>query len=217
MAQHIISKYGIFLILATILSVIGCTQKLSGEYTSRKQNMIDKSVLVLNNDSTFYYRINTDLRGSTLLHGNWRLKRDTVILRIMEPFNDDSLIKKEKVICKLSASNKITVIVQDSVPFTLAKVFINDADTPIELDDHAQAYVKDNIYKVRVQYQGIASREFSISHNSCNDVTVMIYDKQFIPSIYLIAIRKWIVQKRGLIPLNESNLPFKNDIYYKVK
>lgn len=202
-------------------SVTGHTQSLCGSYVLSKKNISDKTSVVLNHDSTFSYRVTTELRGDALFYGYWHLKEDTVVLRITRPFDDDSLIKKERVICKNvllpSNTNRITVLEEDTVPFTLAELFINDDDTPVVLDDHAQAILKTEIKKVRIKYQGIADRQFLLGSTECNDFTVLLYDRQFIPSIYLIPIRKWLVQKNGLLPLDEHNQPFKGYLYKKVQ
>src|ERR1700744_4525418 len=148
MAQLIIKSLTIFF-FSSMLSVTGYTQGLYGKYALSKKGNVDKSGFTLNRDSTFSYAVSTELRGSVVFYGYWRLKGDTLVLKITRPFDDDSLIKKERIICKNASlpsnTNRITVVEEDTVPFTLAQLFINDDDTPIALDDHAQATVKREI------------------------------------------------------------------------
>ena len=204
-----------------MLSVTGYAQRLYGKYASSKKSSVDKSDFTLNRDSTFSYAVSTELRGYAVFYGYWCLKGDTLLLRITKPFDDDSLIKKERIVCKNaslpSGIYRITVVEEDTVPFTLAQLFINDDDTPVALDNHASAIVKRQIKKVRIKYQGIEDRKFVLNSTDCNDFTVLLYDKQFIPSIYLMPIRKWLVRKNGLLPLDEHNQLFKGYLCKKVQ
>ena len=189
--------------------------RVSGEYSSVKKGGIDKATLILKGDSSFSYKVSTEMRGIVTFNGRWHLKKDTVILSVTDPFKDDSLLKKERVISKNSDRNRIRIFVQDTVPFTLAKVFINDSSSATSLDDSAQSFLKDKIKKVVVRYRGMKDRNFVISSILCEDVTVLICDKLFFPSIYLMPILKWLVYKEGLVPLQASNKPFK-EVYIRV-
>ena len=220
MAKHII-KAVTFLHISTMLCVTVCSQSLSGKYVSCKKGNFDNASFILNRDSTFSYQVATELRGNATFYGHWHLRKDTIVLKIVKPFDDDSLIKKEYVICRDTIlpdnSSRITIIQEDTVPFILAKLFINDNDTPVALNVRAQAILKSEIKSVRIKYQGLKDREFLLNSTRCNDFIVMMYDKQFIPMIYLIPIRKWLVRKNGLLPLDENNHPYLGYMYKKAK
>lgn len=180
---------------------------------------MSSSILQLNRDSTFSYSLFSELQKDTFA-GNWYVMKDTLLLKITSPFNDDSLLKTERIISKInpmisSGKNRLKVLVQDSIPFTIATVFINNNQPPINLDSNGEAIVNDKIYKVKIQYQNITSRIFTINSNANNDFTIFIYDKAFIPLNYLSPIRKWIVKGENLLPLDENNKPFKNEVYKK--
>ncbi|MEO7209394.1 MAG: hypothetical protein ABIY35_00495, partial [Chitinophagaceae bacterium] len=111
--------------------------------------------------------------------------------------------------------NKLRVLVQDSVPFTIATIFINNNQSPIDLDSNGEAIVDNNITNVKIQSQNIKPRIFNINSAINNDFTIFLYDKEFIPISYLSSVRKWIIQRGKLLPLDENNKPFKNEKYKK--
>ncbi|MEO8117629.1 MAG: hypothetical protein ABI653_08250, partial [Bacteroidota bacterium] len=132
-----------------MLCVTSCTMKLPGIYTpAQKRTRNTISTLNLNSDSTFFYNIFSELQIDTF-SGNWHVVKDTLLLKITNPINDDSLLKTEKVISKKNPligadKNKLSVLVQDSVPFTIATIFINSNQSPISLDSHGEAIVDNN-------------------------------------------------------------------------
>ena len=111
-----------------ILFTTSCTMKISGIYApAQKRTRNSISNLNLNSDSTFIYSIYSELQIDTF-SGNWHVIKDTLLLKITNPINDDSLLKTEKVIGKKnpligSGKNKLSVLVQDSVPFTISTIF----------------------------------------------------------------------------------------------
>jgi hypothetical protein len=214
MAKLTISKSVSIIIMLVSLHISSFSQELTGEYSLVNKALIDKSKLILKVDSSFSYKIMTETRGAVFFKGFWHFKNDTVILNVTDPFKDDSLIQKERVICKSGDRNRIRILVQDSIPFTLAKVFVNDGSA-IDLDDSAQAFVRNKIRKVIIKYQGMRERIFVINPSVCKDITILLYDKLFLPSIYLMPIRKWLVKKNGLVPLHENNIPYK-EVYKKL-
>lgn len=219
MVQHITNKFLQFAFCFILLCLTGCTMKLAGIYTPVQNDSTGSSTLHLNSDSTFSYMIFSELQKDTF-SGNWYVMKDTLLLKITSPFNDDSLLKAERAISKTNSSvpsgkNKLKVLVQDSIPFTVATVFINNDQIPINLDANGEAIVNDEIYKVKVEYQNIEPRTFTISQNANNDFTIFIYDKAFIPLNYLSPVRKWIIRGKNLLPLHKNNRPFKNYAYKK--
>lgn len=193
--------------------------KLSGLYTPVQKSSMASSILQLSSDSTFSYTLFSELQKDTFI-GNWHVVKDTLLLNITYPFNDDSLIKPERIISKTNPSislgkNKLKILVQDSIPFTIAMVFVNDNPSPVKLGNWGEVIVGGKIDKVRIQYQNIKTRAFTLKSNVNNDFTILLYDKAFIPLNYSSPIRKWIIQRGKLLPLDENNLPFKNQVYRK--
>lgn len=202
-----------------VLCVTSCSMKLAGSYVPLQGNAFYSSALKLNNGSTFSYTIFSELQRDTF-QGNWYVQKDTLILKITVPFNDDSLLKKEKVISKSNSSippgvNMLKVFEQDSIPFTVAKVFINDDQFPANLDSNGEAMVNNKINRIKITYQDITPRIFTINSSVNNDFTIYLYDKIFIPLNYLTPIRKWVIIRNSITPLDENNLPYNKKNAYK--
>ncbi|SFW85845.1 hypothetical protein [Chitinophaga sancti] len=200
-----------------VLIFTGCGVKLPGKYIPAVQHQRSFSELDLHEDSTFTYDMFTELVKDTF-YGKWYVYNDTVQLHITRPFDEDSLIKPERVISKKNAAvgdgqNRVQVIVQDVKKFTLAKVFINDATTPALLNDDAMVTVNGKITKINILFNNIRPRTFLIDSHQDNDFVIMLYDKEFIPISYKAPIRKWLLKEKRLLPLDEHNMPYKGNIY----
>lgn len=200
-----------------VFIITGCSMKVPGKYIPAVQQQRSSSQLDLHKDSTFTYEMFTELVKDTF-YGNWSVYNDTVQLHITRPFNEDSLIKPERVISKKNAAvgngqNRVQVIVQDVELFTLANVFINDATKPARLNDNAIVTVNGKITKVNIQFNGIKPRTFQIDSQQDNDFIIMLYDKEFIPISYKAPIRNWLLKGKKLLPLDEHNMPFKRTVY----
>ena len=102
---------------------------------------------------------------------------------------------------------------RDSIPFSLASVFINDSAKAISLNDN-QAVLSCKIKKIVIRYSGMRDREFILNTIECNDITIVISDSLWIPLPYLAFSRKYLVRRHGLIPLHDQNKPYK-DLYIK--
>lgn len=219
MEQHIIKRFWQIAFVFTALCITSCTVKLLGTYAPMQKHSMSSSILELNNDSTFSYGIFSELQKDTF-KGNWKVMKDTLLLKITKPFDDDSLLKEERIISKTNPSislgeNRLKILVQDSIPFTVATVFVNNNQSPIKLNSHGEAIVNGKIEKVRIQYQNIKPRMFTVNSTVNNDFTILLYDKAFVPLNYLSPIRKWIIKRGKLLPLDKNNKPFKNELYKK--
>jgi hypothetical protein len=203
------------------LFTASCGTKLQGIYIPGRKHSISYTSLQINNDKTFSYTLLSELQRDTLT-GNWLLKKDTILLHIVSPINDDSIIKPEKVISRkdLLLSNgqiRLRIYVQDSTPFTLADVFINRNSTAQHLNNNGETMINGHVNTIRVEFQNLRPRIFIINSEINNDFTILIYDKAFVPVRYLTPVRKWIKRNKAIVPLNQNNIPFKNEFYKKVK
>lgn len=217
MVQLIINRYCIYMSVLFIFIITGCGMKVPGKYLPGVQQQRSFSQLDIHKDLTFTYAMFTELVKDTF-YGKWSVYNDTLQLHIIRPFNEDNLIKPERVISKKNAAvgdgqNRLQLIVQDVEKFTLAKVFINDATTPALLNDDAIVTVNGKITKVNIQFTGMEPRTFLIDSHQDNDFVIMLYDKQFIPISYKAPMRKWLLKRKKLLPLDEDNMPYKGVIY----
>jgi hypothetical protein len=213
MEPRIINKSAYLLALSMMLSTLAFSQKtLPGKYISEIKGL-EWDGLTLDSDSSFTYKFVSELRGRNVYRGLWHLKKDTLFLKVTNPFSDDSLIKKDKIICQKGDSNRIRVFVRDSIPFSLASVFINDSAKAISLNDN-QAVLNCKIKKIVIRYSGMRDREFILNTIECNEITVVISDSLWIPRPYLAFSRKYLVRRHGLIPLHDQNKPYKG-LYIK--
>ena len=199
-----------------LFCTVSCSRRLSGIYMPLQNRSSNNSSLQLHSDSTFSYTLFSELQKDTFI-GKWHVIRDTLVLKTISPINDDSLLKAEMVVSKRNPSigsgkNKIKILVQDSIPFTVAKVFVNNDQVAIGLNNHGEAIVDANLDQIRIQYQGIRPRIFAVNSAKDNDFTIFLYDKAFVPLNYLSPIRKWIIKGRNLLPLNGRDISIQNKL-----
>jgi hypothetical protein len=210
MVHYIINKQLYFYLVILVFFEAGCTMKLAETYTSKQKHTLGSSSLQLNDDKTFSYRIFSEFQNDTFA-GEWHLARNLLTLKITKPLNLDSLLEKEDCILYemdptiAKGYIKIRILVKDSIPFIFAKVFLNGSQKAVSLSEAAEVIVNDNIKKIQVQIPYIKSKTFVIKASEGNDITLLIYDREFLQLAYTTPRRKWRIRKGNLIPLNDEN------------